>query len=95
MITNLEDKWQALIILYLRDRVGPTSKEEARKLRYKASHYVLIDNVLYKREHSLPLLRCLDHDETNYVSRKVPKKVCGNHSVSHSLSHKVLRQEYY
>lgn len=73
----------------------PTFKEEAKNLKYRASHYVLIDDVMYKRGHSLPLLRCLNCEESDYVLREIHEGVCRNHSVGHSLSYKVLRQGYY
>lgn len=95
LTSDPDDGWQAPIIQYLQDGEEPTSREEARKLRYKASHYVLINNMLYKRDHSLPLLRCLDPKEANYVLREIHEGICGNHFAGHSLSHKVLRQGYY
>lgn len=91
LTTNPSDGLQAPIIWYLCDEVESTSKGEARKLNYKASHYVLIDDMLYKRGHSMPLLKCLDHDEVNYMLRKGHEGVCGNHFAGRSLIHKVLR----
>lgn len=92
LTTDLGDEWQAPIIRYLQDKVEPTFKEEAWKLKYKTFHYVLTDNALYKRDHSLSLLKCLDLEKENYVLREVHKGICGNHSPSRLLSHKVLRQ---
>lgn len=62
LTTDLSDRWQALIIWYLQDEVELACKEKARKLSCKASHYMLIDNVLYKWNHSVLFLRCLDHE---------------------------------
>lgn len=67
-----------------------TSKREAKKLRYRAFHYVLINDMLYKQGHSLLLLRCLDSEEADYMLREVHEGICGNHSTGRSLSHKVL-----
>lgn len=89
------DEWQASIIRYLCGGLESTSKEEVHKLRYRVSHYVLIGDVLYKRDHSLPFFRCLDHDEADYVLRKVYEGVYGNYFGGRSLSHNVLRQGYY
>lgn len=79
LITNSEDGWQASIVSYLHDGVKLTSKEEARKLRYRTSHYVLIDNTLYRWGHSLPLLRCLNYEEADYVLRDIHEGICSNH----------------
>lgn len=48
LATELKDRWQALIIQCLRDGMELASKKEAKKLRYKASHYLLINEVLHK-----------------------------------------------
>lgn len=70
-----DDRWQTPIIWYLHDGVDLASKEEAQKLRYRASHYMLTRNVLYKRSHSLLLLWCLNHEEARYVLREVHKGI--------------------
>lgn len=67
---DLKDGWQAPIVRYLREKVEPTSMEEAKNLKYKALHYVLIDDVLYKQGHSLPFLRCLNREEFDYMLRE-------------------------
>ena len=38
-----------LIVLYLKDGKLPEGKDEAKKLRVRATRYVLMDEVLYKR----------------------------------------------
>lgn len=92
---ELAKGWQTLIIRYLQNGIEPSSKEEAKKLGYKASHYVLVKGILYKCDHFLPLLQCLDREEANYVMREIHEGVCGNYSAGRSLAHKVLRQGYY
>ncbi|GKV47753.1 hypothetical protein SLEP1_g54620 [Rubroshorea leprosula] len=71
----------------------PRDRQEAMKLRRKASRYTLVDGVLYKRSFSLPLLRCLNPYEAEYALRKVHEGVCGSHVGARTLAHKVLRQE--
>ena len=41
--------WTILIISYLKDGLLLEDKEEARKLRVRATRFVLMDEVLYKR----------------------------------------------
>ena len=84
-----------LIVTYLKDGRLPEGKDEARKLRIKASKYDLIDEILYKRGFSQPYLRCLALDKSNYVLREVHKGACGNHSGARALVHKVVRGGYY
>lgn len=93
--TKQDKEWRASMIRYLQDREESTSKAETQKLKYKVSYYVLIDNILYKRGHSLLLLQCLDGEATKYVLRQIHESMYGNHFVGQSLSYKVLRQGYY
>ncbi|GKV47960.1 hypothetical protein SLEP1_g54808 [Rubroshorea leprosula] len=87
--------WTDSIISFLRDGIIPEERQEAMKLRKKASRYTLVDGVLYKRSFSLPLLRCLNPYEAEYALREVHEGVCGSHVGARTLAHKVLRQGYY
>ena len=77
---NSKVNWTMPLITYLRSGTLPVGKDAARKLKVKASRFVLIRDVLYKRGFSRPYLRCLSHDEADYVMREVHKGICGNHS---------------
>ena len=83
------------IVVYLKDGRLLEDKDEARKLRIRATKYVLIDEVLYKRGFSQPYLRCLALDESNYVLREIHEGACGNHSRARALAHKVVCAGYY
>ena len=56
---------------------------------------MLIRDVLYKRGFSQPYLRCLNHDEADYIMREVHEVICGNHLGARSLVHKLIRAGYY
>ena len=90
-----EENWMTPIVIYLKDGRLPEDKDEARKLRIRAAKYVLIDEVLYKRDFSQPYLRCLAPDELNYVLREIHEGACGNHSGPRALVHKVVCAGYY
>ena len=79
----------------MKDGVLPNGKEAARKLKVRATRFVLIKDVLYKRGFSRPYLRCLGMEEVDYVIKEVHEGICGNHSGSRSLVHKLVRAEYY
>ncbi|GKV45238.1 hypothetical protein SLEP1_g52347 [Rubroshorea leprosula] len=57
----------------------PADKQEEMRLRKKASWYTLVNDVLYKRSFSLPLLRCLNPYEAEYALWEVHESVCGSH----------------
>ena len=85
-----ECNWTTPLISYLRTGVLPDGKDAARKLKVQASRFVLIKDVLYKRGFSRPYLRCLGHEEANYVMREIHEDFCGNHSGARSLVHKMI-----
>ena len=79
----------------MKDGTLPDSKKAARKLKVRATQFVLIKDVLYKQGFSRPYLRCLGPKEANYVIREVHEGICGNHSESWSLVHKLIQVGYY
>ena len=90
-----ESNWTTTIASYLKDGILPNEKEVARKLKVQAARFVLIKDVLYKKGFSHPYLRCLGNEEADYVMREIHKGICGNHSGSRSLVHKLVRAGYY
>ena len=90
-----ESNWTALLISYLKNGVLPDGREAARKLKVQAVRFVLIRDVMYKRGFSRLYLRCLGTEEANYVMREIHEGICGNHSGSRSLVHKLVRAGYY
>ena len=54
------DNWMKPIIDYLKNsRLLLEDKNEARKLRLKATRYTLVDKTLIRKSFSGPLLRCV------------------------------------
>ena len=92
---NSEKNWTTPLIAYLRSGILPDGKDAARKLKVQASRFVLIKDVLYKRGFSRSYLRCLSHDEADYVIREVHEGIYGNHLGAQSLVHKLIRAGYY
>ena len=69
MIIEVLD-WKSPIIEYLKNPATDT-KSESVKLRIRATRYILIDDILYKKSFSFPYLRCLGPDEAHYVLREI------------------------
>ena len=80
---------------YIRDGVLPEDKRQIKKLKCRAARYTLLDGVLYRRGFTLPLLRCLDDEKTDYVLREIHEEICDNHSGARTLTFKALRQGYF
>ncbi|CAL9019406.1 unnamed protein product, partial [Prunus brigantina] len=90
-----ENTWMSPIYAFLIDGTLPTDKSQARKLRYRSARYTVINDVLYKRGYTTPYLKCLTKEKGDYILREVHSGVCGDHSGSRSLAHKVFRQGYF
>ena len=92
---DIEENWTTPLIAYLQSGTLPDGKDAARKLKVQASRFVLIRDVLYKKGFSRLYLRCLSHNEADYVMREVHEGICRNHSRARSLVHKLIRAGYY
>ena len=90
-----KNNWTTPLASYLKNGMLPDGKEAIRKLKVQVARFVLIKDVLYKRGFSCPYLRCLGHEEVDYVMREVHEGVCRNYSGSRSLVHKLIRVGYY
>ncbi|XP_074362203.1 uncharacterized protein LOC141702411 [Apium graveolens] len=73
----------------------PLSKKEARKVRYRAAIYTIINERLYRRSASLPLLRYLDTEEQKISLETVHKGICREHLARSALAFKILRKGFY
>ncbi|XP_050241260.1 uncharacterized protein LOC126690175 [Quercus robur] len=90
-----ENDWTTPLVSYLKNGVLLDRKEAIRKLKVQAARFVLIKDDLYKRGFSRPYLRCLGLEEADCVMKEVHEGICGNHSGSRSLVHKLIRVGYY
>ncbi|KAF5475986.1 hypothetical protein F2P56_007737 [Juglans regia] len=80
---------------YLNTNELPSDGEEARKIKNRTAHFMVVEGVLYKRGFSEPLLRCVSQVEAQYILSKVQKRVCGSHLGERALAAKVIRARYY
>ena len=74
------ESWMTPIKNFLRNGVLPPKKSERRAIVRKATRYILQDNTLYRQGFSMPLLRCIAHDDIRSVLREVHKGECGDHT---------------
>ena len=83
------------IVIYLKEDKLLKDRELAQRVRYHAEHYLLVNDKLYKRGISTPLLQCLNDKEAKEVLSEIHNGVCGNHAGGQSLAHKALLQGFY
>ena len=85
-----ESNWTTPLVSYLKNGVLPNGRECYKKIEGLSSVIHLMKDVLYKIGFSHPYLRCLGLEEANYAMREVHERICGNHSGSRSLAHKLI-----
>ena len=90
-----ECNWTTPLISYRRTGLLLDGKEATRKLKFQASRFVLIKDMLYKSGFSLPYLRCLSREKVDCVMREVYERIYGKHSGARLLVHKLIRAGYY
>ena len=72
------------IVHYLKEGWLFEDKAETRKIQIRAAHFVIIDDMLYKRGYSLLYLRCASSEEADYVLCEIHKGICENHAGTRS-----------
>ncbi|GKV19333.1 hypothetical protein SLEP1_g29611 [Rubroshorea leprosula] len=87
--------WTTPLINYLQNDELPEDQSAAKWIKCRAAHFTLLDNQVYKRAASMPLLRCLTPYEAEYAVREVHEGVCGTHIGGRTLARKLLRHGYY
>uniref|UniRef100_A0A2N9GFI7 Uncharacterized protein n=1 Tax=Fagus sylvatica TaxID=28930 RepID=A0A2N9GFI7_FAGSY len=92
---HTEISWMTPIISYLQGGTLPDNRHEARRLKVRASRFLMLQGILHKRGFSLPYLRCLALDEAKYVMREIHEGICGNHSGARALQKMIVKAGYY
>ncbi|KAL5574856.1 hypothetical protein UlMin_016555 [Ulmus minor] len=87
--------WMTPILQYLVHDELPSDKNEARRLRAKATRFSILDGQLLRRSFSGPYLKCVTPSEANYILAELHEGECGNHSGGRSLANRALTAGYY
>ncbi|XP_074290729.1 uncharacterized protein LOC141617427 [Silene latifolia] len=72
--------WRTPYVEWLKDGRLPEDKKEAQSFRIKASRFILIDNVLFRKSMVGPYLRCLSKGEADTVLQDVHGGEYRNHA---------------
>ncbi|XP_073138404.1 uncharacterized protein [Henckelia pumila] len=91
MLTQVpEGDWRYDIHKYLTTKELPSDNKKAKETKRRALRFVMIDQILFKRSFSQPLLKCLGPDEAKCVLREIHEGSCGSHLGSLALARKAL-----
>ena len=87
--------WMDPLVLFLRNDTLPEDKNEADKIRRKASRFWLSkDSKLYRCSFSGPYLLCVHPETIELILKELHKGICGGHTGGRSLSHRAITQGY-
>ncbi|XP_073152632.1 uncharacterized protein [Henckelia pumila] len=87
--------WRYDLHKYLIAKELPIDNKKAKEIKRRALCFVMIDQILFKRSFSQPLLKCLGPDEANYVLREIHEGSCGSHLGSLALARKALLAGFF
>ena len=89
--------WYFDIKRYVEDKEYPkkASDNDNRMLRRLAAGFFLSGGILYKRNHDMVLLRCVDAREVEQMLVEVHEGSFGTHTNGHAMAWKILRAGYY
>ena len=73
---------------YLTKDILPKDPLEAKRLKYRAARYSVLNGELYKRGYSRTLQRCVGPEESEGILRSIHSGNCANHAGGASLAHK-------
>ena len=71
------------------------SDNDKRTLRRLAAGFFLSESILYKGNHDMVLLRCMNAKEAEHMLGEVHEGSFGTHANGHALARKILRASYY
>ncbi|XP_074300896.1 uncharacterized protein LOC141632233 [Silene latifolia] len=72
--------WRKLYQAWLQDDILPVDKKEVRSFKMKASKFILVDGVLFRKSLAGPYLRFLDQEESQAVLHALHSGECENHA---------------
>lgn len=92
-LIDSSDLWYGTIIIYLQTTKFPSdvSREERRRIRHQAKHYLIINDTLYRRGVDVVLRRCLTHEEAEKVLNDCHRGACGGHLSGLETTQKILQ----
>jgi hypothetical protein len=92
-----DSEWYRDIIFYLRSGQFPftMNPKERRTLKMKSSQYVMIVDILFRRNYNGILLICVDEIKVQELIEEFHEGICGGHFVPTTNAHKIIRVGFY
>ncbi|XP_016178528.1 uncharacterized protein LOC107620975 [Arachis ipaensis] len=90
-----EPSWMSPIVDFSERAKLSTDEKVERTIRREVAKYAIIQDQLFKKGLSQPLLKHLRPDQTDYMLREVHERCCGHHIRGKALAKKLVRAGYY
>ncbi|XP_058762570.1 uncharacterized protein LOC131635951 [Vicia villosa] len=87
--------WMTPVYNFLTKDELPTDAKEASTIKRRACSYVIVEDKLYRRGFSTPLLKCVDASQALEILQELHEGINGQHLGGRSLARKALRARYY
>eukprot|EP00253_Pinus_taeda_P003432 PITA_03432 len=89
--------WYSVIIKFMLKLEIPPSftQGQSRTIKLRTARYCINENLLYWRDPSGVLLRCLDKEQSMEVMQHFHSSMCGGHHYWNTTAHKILKAGYY
>ncbi|XP_023926828.1 uncharacterized protein LOC112038257 [Quercus suber] len=84
------NSWMMPILSFLQDGRLPQDADEASKIKKTVSRFAILNDTLYKRDFSMPYLKCVDKEKAKYILEEVHEEVCGDYASPRSLVSKII-----
>jgi len=90
-------EWYSTIAQFLLELEAPLglSLSQAKSIKLREAKYYIHEDLLYWRDPSGILLRCLDKEQSMEFMHQFHSSICGGHHYWKTTAHKVLRARYY
>ncbi|GAU41791.1 hypothetical protein TSUD_379290 [Trifolium subterraneum] len=90
-----DQSWMDPVYNFLKTNTLPADTKETTKIRKRACSYVLLDDKLYRRGFSIPLLKCVEETRVEFILQEIHEGINGQHIDGRSMARKALRAGYY
>ena len=89
--------WYSTIVKFLlKLEIPPSSStSQARTIKLRATKYCINENLLYWKDPSGVILRCLDKEQSIEFMQQFHSSMCGGNHYWKTTAHKILRAGYY
>ncbi|XP_061344900.1 uncharacterized protein LOC133290803 [Gastrolobium bilobum] len=95
MIMTSANDWRQPTMAYLEKGTLSEDQLESKKLVRDATQYTIVNDQLFRKGLHIPMLKCLNSEEAEYVLAEIHEGINGHHMGGKALTRKALQAGYY